>query len=109
MLYFAGGTLSFIQTELGLVTNASWLPVSNTLAITAVAPFVGYLQDLVGRRNITLVGCILLMVGIALMGSTHSFGQAVVGMALGGAGAGICELSFLAGYGHPDTDSLAFL
>lgn len=97
MLYFVGGCLGYIQAEFGAAANSSWLPVSNTLAITAVAPFVGYLQDLLGRRNITLFGSVIIMVGIALIGSAKSFGQAVAGMALSGAGAGICELTALAG------------
>lgn len=66
--------------------------------ITAVAPFVGYLQDLVGRREITLVGSVIIMVGIVLVATAHTFGQAVTGMALSGAGAGICELTALAGF-----------
>lgn len=41
MLYFVGGSLSYIVEDLGATTNGSWLPVANTLAITAVAPFVG--------------------------------------------------------------------
>ncbi|KAI1612526.1 putative major facilitator superfamily transporter [Exophiala viscosa] len=97
MLYFVGGSLSFMEAELHATAHASWLPVSNTLAITAVAPFTGYLQDLLGRREITLAGSIMIMVGQALVGSAHTFGQAVTGMALGGGGAGICELTALAG------------
>ena len=98
MLYFVGGSLGYIEADLGTAGRSSWLPVANTLTITAVAPFVGYLQDLLGRRTITLVGSIIIMVGIALIGSAHSFGQAVAGMAISGAGAGICELTALAGY-----------
>ncbi|KEF63531.1 uncharacterized protein A1O9_01509 [Exophiala aquamarina CBS 119918] len=97
MLYFVGGCLSYIQAELGAEKNGSWLPVSNTLAITAVAPFTGYLQDLLGRRNITLVGSIMIMVGISLIGGARNFTMGVAGMTLSGAGAGICELTALAG------------
>ncbi|KAH7142914.1 major facilitator superfamily domain-containing protein [Dactylonectria estremocensis] len=96
-LYFVGGSLSYIEADLGATANGVWLPVSNTLAITAVAPFVGYLQDLLGRREITLMGLVIIMVGLALIGSAHSFGQAIAGMSLSGAGAGICELTALAG------------
>lgn len=104
MLYFVGGSLGYISADLNIATKASWLPVSNTLAITAVAPFVGYLQDLLGRRSITLFGSVVIMVGIALIGSAHSFGQAVAGMAISGSGAGICELTALAGYvSHRDS------
>lgn len=116
ILYFVGGALSYIQEDLGATAHGSWLPVSNTLAyvyliasgfntianvsirITAVAPFVGYLQDLFGRREITLIGSIIIMVGIVLVGTAHGFAQAVAGMAIAGVGAGICELTSLAGY-----------
>jgi MFS family permease len=73
--------------------GTGWLPTANTLAIAAVAPFVGYLQDLFGKRYIALFGAVLLCVGCAVVGSAHSFGQALVGMALSGAGAGIGELT----------------
>lgn len=116
ILYFVGGALAYIQEDLGATTHGSWLPVSNTLAyvylvapdlkiianvsirITAVAPFVGYLQDLFGRREITLIGSVIIMVGIVLVGTAHGFAQAVAGMAISGVGAGICELTSLAGY-----------
>ncbi|KAH6869408.1 major facilitator superfamily domain-containing protein [Thelonectria olida] len=96
-LYFVGGALSYIEADLGATANGVWLPVSNTLAITAVAPFVGYLQDLLGRREITLMGLVTIMVGLVLIGTARSFGQAIAGMSLSGVGAGICELTALAG------------
>lgn len=71
--------------------------MSNTLTIAAVAPFVGYLQDIFGRRYISLFGGVVIMVGIILVGTAHSFGQAVTGMSLAGAGAAVGELTALAG------------
>lgn len=97
MLLFVGASLSFMAEDLNATNKSSWLPVANTLAIGAVCPFVGYLQDLLGRRNITLGGSAIICIGIALIGSAPSFGQAVAGMALSGIGAGVCELSALAG------------
>lgn len=78
-------------------TASVWLPVSNTLALASVAPFSGYLTDLFGRRDITLFGAVVIIAGWAIVGSAHSFGQGVAGMALAGAGAGIGELTALAG------------
>lgn len=78
-------------------SEASWLPVAFTLAITAIAPFLGYQQDLFGRRNIALAGVIFVIIGVALVGSARSFGQAVTGMAISGAGAAASELTALAG------------
>lgn len=96
-LYFTGGSLSYMAPDLGGSGTISWLPVSNTLAIAAVAPFCGYLQDLFGRRNITLAGCMLINVGIIVLATGHSFAAGVSAMSLAGAGAAICELTALAG------------
>ena len=89
--------MAFIVQDIGAGDKIAWLPVAATLAVAATCPFSGYLQDLMGRRNITLIGCILLLVGTGLVGGAKNFGMAVTGMALGGAGAGICELTALAG------------
>jgi len=97
LLYFAGGSLTFIVEDIGGSAGRGWLPTANTLAIAAVAPFVGYLQDLFGKRYIALFGAVLLCVGCILLGTAHSFGQGVTGMAVAGAGAGIGELTGLAG------------
>jgi len=90
--------MKFIVADIGGADVINWLPVAATLAIAATCPFMGYLQDLMGRRNITLVGCSLLLTGTGLVGGARNFGMAVTGMALGGVGAGICELTALAGY-----------
>lgn len=87
-----------MTNELGGPTRISWIPISNTLALAAVAPFCGYMQDIFGKRNITLFGCVCIMVGIIIVGTAHSFRNGVVGMSLAGAGAAIGELSALAGY-----------
>lgn len=97
MLYFVGGALTYIEKDLNATENGAWLPVSNTLAIAGVAPFVGYLQDLFGRRTITLIGEVVIMCGLVILATSHQFGQGVAGMALCGAGAAVCELTALAG------------
>ncbi|PMD32629.1 putative major facilitator superfamily transporter [Hyaloscypha variabilis F] len=96
-LYFVGGSLSYIVADLGNASGSVWLPVCNTLVLAAVSPFAGYLQDLFGRRNITLFGSAMVMVGIILVGTAHSFAQGVVGMSIAGGGAAIGELTALAG------------
>lgn len=96
-LYFTGATLSFIAEDISAHDIIGWLPVANTLAIGAICPFVGYLQDLFGKRSIALLGAALLCVGCIVLGTSHSMGQALTGMALAGAGAGVGELTGLAG------------
>jgi MFS family permease len=89
--------LSFIVRGIGNPSGLGWLPTANSLAIAAVAPFVGYMQDLFGKRYISIFGAVLLCVGCVLVGTAHSFGQALAGMAIAGGGAGIGELTGLAG------------
>lgn len=96
-LYFTGGSLSFIAADIGGATASAWLPVAYALALAAVAPFCGYMQDLFGRRNITLGGGTVLIVGIIVLATAKSFAQGVVGMGLSGGGAAIGELTALAG------------
>lgn len=98
-LYFTGGMLSYMAADLGgkALTSPSWIPVCNTLAVASIAPFSGYLGDIFGRRNITLIGSVLIMVGIVVVATSHSFGVAVAGMSIAGAGAGIGELTALGG------------
>ncbi|KAF7679895.1 mfs general substrate transporter [Alternaria burnsii] len=97
ILYFTGGSLSFIEEDLGLSRGSAWLPTANILAIAAVCPYAGYLQDLFGKRYIALFGSFCICLGCALMGSGHSFGQLLAGMAISGAGAATGELTGLAG------------
>lgn len=98
-LYFTGGVLSYMAADLGgeALTSSSWIPVCNTLAVASIAPFSGHLADIFGRRNITLIGSLLIMVGLVLTATAHSFAQAIAGMSLAGAGAGIGELTALGG------------
>ena len=55
------------------------------------------MQDLLGRRYVTLLGGASLNLGIIVLATAHSFGAALVGMAFSGAGAAIGELTALAG------------
>ena len=70
---------------------------ANTLAVAAVCPFVGYLTDLLGRRWVCVFGTVCLIVGSIVMATAKSLGTAIVAMTIGGIGAGICELTAIAG------------
>jgi MFS family permease len=96
-LFFVGGSLAFIAREIGGATIEAWMPIAYSLSLAAIAPFCGYLQDLFGRRNITLAGGVVLCVGIIVVATARSIGAAVSGMAVAGAGAAIGELTALAG------------
>ncbi|EXJ70152.1 uncharacterized protein A1O5_06220 [Cladophialophora psammophila CBS 110553] len=68
-LYFVGGALSLITADINATEGEAWLGVSNSLAVAVVAPFCGCLQDLFGRRNVALAGCVLVIVGSVVMGT----------------------------------------
>ncbi|KEF62015.1 uncharacterized protein A1O9_03587 [Exophiala aquamarina CBS 119918] len=91
-LYFVGGrSLSYIASDLG-AASVGWLPVSNSLALAAVCPFCGYLQDMFGKRNISILGSTLIVVGIILTATAKSFAAGVVGMTIAGGGAAVSSL-----------------
>lgn len=92
-----GGCLSYIAEDLHATGAEGWLPVANILAVAAVAPFTGYMEDLLGRRVIAISGAVTLCVGCIIFGTSHTFAQALVGMAVAGAGAAVGELTALAG------------
>ena len=89
--------MAFIAKDIGGATIEAWMPISYSLALAAIAPFCGYLQDLFGRRNITLAGGVVLCIGIIVVATAHTIGAAICGMAIAGAGAAIGELTALAG------------
>ncbi|KAH0842748.1 hypothetical protein AYO21_04253 [Fonsecaea monophora] len=95
-LYFVGGSLSYIAADLGSASTG-WLTVANSLALAAVCPFCGYLQDMFGKRNISILGCVMILVGLIVTATAKTFGQGVAGMAVAGGGAAIGELTALAG------------
>ncbi|EXJ55395.1 hypothetical protein A1O7_08322 [Cladophialophora yegresii CBS 114405] len=95
-LYFVGGSLTYIASDLGSASTG-WIPVSNSLALAAFCPFCGYLQDMFGKRNISILGSVLILIGTIVTATAHSFAQGVAGMTIAGSGAAIGELTALAG------------
>lgn len=96
LLYFVSPALDFISEDLH-TRFPNWLLTTNTLAVSAICPFVGYLTDLLGRRWMAVFGAVCLLVSSIVMGIAKSLAVGVVSMAIGGVGAGICELTALAG------------
>ncbi len=71
--------------------------MSYTLCVGAVSPFCGYLADILGQRNVVIVGEALVIVGLIIVGTAQGFPQACAGMGIIGGGAAITELTALAG------------
>lgn len=101
LLYFVSPALDYISRDLH-TPFPNWLLTANTLSVAAICPFVGYLTDLLGRRWMAVFGTVCLLVSSIVMGVAKSLAVGVVSMTIGGIGAGICELTALAGYGFPE-------
>ncbi len=88
--------MTYIASDLG-ASSVGWIPVSNSLALAAVCPFCGYLQDMFGKRNISILGSSAIMLGLIITATAKSLAQGISGMTLAGGGAAIGELTALAG------------
>lgn len=96
LLYFVSAGLTYISFTLNTQIG-NWMLTANTLAVAAICPFVGYLTDMLGRRWLCVAGTLLLIVGSIVMATAKTLGAAIAAQAVGGIGAGICELVAIAG------------
>lgn len=114
------GAPAYVYAELGGADHWVWFVTANLLATAAIAPFVGALSDLVGRRQIALVGSFAIIVGQVICCTARTMDvfigkskplsgetkclvllqltvAATGGMAISGIGTGINEITVLAG------------
>lgn len=96
-LYFVVAVLSIVAADLGAPLSIAWLPTVNALTIAAVTPFVGHLQDLLGKRYTVLVGSGSICLACVLLATAQSLTQALVAMTFNGAGSACAELTGIAG------------
>jgi MFS family permease len=96
-LFFMGGCLTFIVEAVDNTAARGWATTAYGVSLAAVTPFAGYLQDLMGRRYIAILGAVLVCTGLAVIGSAHSFVQLICGTVIAGVGAGATELASIAG------------
>ena len=96
ILYFVSAGLTYIKLDLKAMIG-NWMLTANTLAVAAVCPFVGYLTNLLGRKWVCCFGTVCLITGSIVMATANALNGAVAAMAIAGIGAGICELTAVAG------------
>lgn len=56
-----------IAYDLGNGAKAVWLVVSQFIAVGSIVPFVGPLVDLIGRKKVTLVSLVLIIVSMIVL------------------------------------------
>jgi EmrB/QacA subfamily drug resistance transporter len=77
-----------IVTDLGGITQYSWVFTAYMLTSTVTVPLYGKLGDVYGRKNLFLFAIVVFLLGSALCGAATDMTQLVVFRALQGVGAG---------------------
>jgi len=77
-----------IVSDLGGITQYSWVFTSYMLTSTVTVPLYGKLGDVYGRKNLFLIAIVVFLVGSALCGAATDMTQLVIFRAVQGIGAG---------------------
>jgi EmrB/QacA subfamily drug resistance transporter len=77
-----------IVTDLGGITQYSWVFTAYMLTSTVTVPLYGKLGDVYGRKNLFLFAIVVFLVGSALCGAATDMTQLIVFRAIQGIGAG---------------------
>jgi EmrB/QacA subfamily drug resistance transporter len=80
--------LPTIVSELGGISDYSWIPISAMLASTIVVPIAGKLSDVYGRKPLYMTGVVVFAIGSALSGLAPNFWFLVFARFVQGAGMG---------------------
>jgi len=87
---------TIIAYDLKASSYVIWVIVSQFIAIAVVAPFVGTLSDLLGRRIVILVGLACTVVAMILLGTVQNITGILAGQVMAGVGIGIQLLTTVA-------------
>lgn len=98
LLYLTIGTI--VAQDLLAVELQVWLFSASTVAIGALAPFVGPLADIFGRRTLFLAGLCCSILGSILSAATPNVAGFIVGQVLLGFGSVMQELLSIAVVGE---------
>lgn len=82
--------------DLGAGDKAIWLIVSQFIAVGSIVPFVGPLVDLIGRKGVTLLALLLVVVSMILLGTTQNIAGLIAAMTISGVAIGIQLLTSVA-------------
>jgi EmrB/QacA subfamily drug resistance transporter len=77
-----------IVTDLGGITQYSWVFTAYMLTSTVTVPLYGKLGDVYGRKNLFLFSIVVFLIGSALCGAATDMTQLVIYRAIQGIGAG---------------------
>lgn len=81
-----------IAFDLNASTYSVWLLNSQTIAVGAIAPFVGTISDLIGRKRITLLSLSLTIIAMIILGTSKTIAAAIAGQVISGTAIVRCAL-----------------
>jgi len=87
---------TIIAYDLNAGSYVIWIIVSQFIAIGAVAPFVGTVTDLIGRRYVVLAGLACTVISMIVIGTAQSIAAMIAGQSMAGVGIGIQLLTTVA-------------
>lgn len=93
---FLTTNFAIIAADLNALNNVLWVLVAPFIAAGAIAPFVGSLSDIFGRRGIVLFSLALVVVSDVLQGAAPNLACFIVGILMAGFAIGIQLLSIIA-------------
>lgn len=85
-----------IAYDLDAIDQVIWVIVAPYIATGAIAPFVGSLSDLLGRKGIILTSLAMGIVSFILLGAAPNFAVFLVGQVISGMAIGIQLLTIIA-------------
>ena len=74
-VYLLGGIPPLIYSDIGGLDRWVWFVLANLLTLAAICPFVGSMSDLLGRRWMSLVGSVFLVVSMIVCGTAKEMNQ----------------------------------
>lgn len=93
---FLTTSFNIIAADLGVLDKVIWLLISPYIATGAIAPFVGNLTDMLGRRGIILFSLLLVIVANIMQGAAPNFACFLIGGLFTGFALGIQLLVIIA-------------
>lgn len=85
-----------ISTDLGDPTASNWFISAWVISITVAFMLAGANTDMLGRRWFLIVGQLICTIGHIVVGTAHANTQIIVGMAIAGFGAALCQMAAFA-------------
>ena len=94
VIVMISAALGPINRDLGPSKNYSWIAIGFTTSGGVLAPIVGRLGDIFGRRNFLIIGNLISVIGMAVAATAHSIPVVITGSVLVGTASAMRQLAW---------------